>query len=86
MVKTIVSNYYCGWHLYTFLKHGKLIKLTSSQWLDWYSYVYTDPSISPRQRGEFDGFSKNKIFSTKQTLLNFQMMGVEGELLYLTCV
>ena len=47
MVKTIVTNYYCGWHI-LFLKHGKLINLTSSQWLDWYSYVYTDPSISPQ--------------------------------------
>ena len=36
----------------------------------------------PDSRGEFDGFSKNKIFSTKQTLLNVHMMGVEGELLY----
>ena len=25
----------------------------------------------PDSRGEFDGFSKNKIFSTKQTPLNF---------------
>ena len=36
----------------------------------------------PDSRGEFDGFSKNKIFSTKQTLLNFHMMGVDGELLH----
>ena len=44
--------------------------------------VYTDPSMSPSIRGEFDGFLKTKIFSTKQTPLNFHMMGVEGELLY----
>ena len=40
----------------------------------------------PYSRGEFEGFSKNKIFSSKQSLLNFHMISVEGELLYLTCV
>ena len=29
----------------------------------------------------FDGFLKNKIFSTKQALVNVHMMGVEAELL-----
>ena len=34
---------------HTFLKHGKFTNLTQSQRLDWYLYVYTDPSKSPRQ-------------------------------------
>ena len=33
-------------------------------------------------RGEFYGFSKNNIFSTKQTVPNVHMMCMEGELFY----